>query len=113
MKPACQILNKLMCTGPERRRLVRKERLVLSRVTPLEPKSSASTSSATFARPGSGARGPRARGADYSQTDRAGPKAVGYPGRFGYAAGRAREGHKMGQVGNLIVVAVLTVGSGL
>ena len=30
-------------------RLVRKERLELSRVTPLEPKSSASTSSATFA----------------------------------------------------------------
>ena len=31
------------------RRVVRKERLELSRVTPLEPKSSASTSSATFA----------------------------------------------------------------
>ncbi len=32
-------------------RVVRKERLELSRVAPLEPKSSASTSSATFARP--------------------------------------------------------------
>ena len=30
--------------------LVRKERLELSRVTPLEPKSSASTNSATFAK---------------------------------------------------------------
>lgn len=35
----------------DRIRLVRKERLELSRVTPLEPKSSASTSSATFACP--------------------------------------------------------------
>jgi hypothetical protein len=32
--------------------LVRKERLELSRVAPLEPKSSASTNSATFATPG-------------------------------------------------------------
>ncbi|KTC95742.1 hypothetical protein Lery_2037 [Legionella erythra] len=32
--------------------MVRKERLELSRVTPLEPKSSASTSSATFAKQG-------------------------------------------------------------
>ena len=36
-------------TKPISSRLVRKERLELSRVTPLEPKSSASTSSATLA----------------------------------------------------------------
>src|SRR6187399_566473 len=52
--------------------LVRKERLELSRVTPLEPKSSASTSSATFARPVKlrSKERPRARGADYSETRR-------------------------------------------
>ncbi len=35
---------------PAANRLVRKERLELSRVAPLEPKSSASTNSATFAK---------------------------------------------------------------
>ena len=44
--------------------LVRKERLELSRVTPLEPKSSASTSSATLASSALQARG--AGRADYS-----------------------------------------------
>ena len=54
---------RILCIDPDRRvaKLVRKERLELSRVAPLEPKSSASTSSATFARPAGPASGRRAQ----------------------------------------------------
>lgn len=51
-------------TGRGLEALVRKERLELSRVTPLEPKSSASTSSATFA---SRAGAPAVRRANYME----------------------------------------------
>ena len=44
--------------------MVRKERLELSRVTPLEPKSSASTNSATFA----SETGPKPRARHYTDT---------------------------------------------
>ena len=100
-----------------RGRVVRKERLELSRVTPLEPKSSASTSSATFARPrvhDGHARGARII-AKAATADLAALRVGRLAGICDLAMLRrvADEGHKMGQIGNLVVVGLLTLASGL
>src|SRR5690606_8925817 len=58
----CSTINELC----QRKDLVRKERLELSRVAPQDPKSSASTNSATFAYPRRRVSAPAVAGANYT-----------------------------------------------